>query len=1065
MKNYNTLNNIIGWGVFLVATLVYFLTIEPTASWWDCGEYIATAYKLQVGHPPGAPFFQLTGRIFSLFAFGDVSKVALMINGMSALASSFTILFLFWSITILARKAALLGGEMTKSKMIAVFGSGVVGALAYTFSDSFWFSAVEGEVYAMSSFFTAFVFWAILKWEAVADEPHSARWLVLIAYMIGLSIGVHLLNLLAIPAIAFVYYFKKYHPTTKGMLVAGLVSILVLSFIMYGIIPEVVNLFGHTELLFVNKLGLPFNSGTIFLSVFLVALLLFSNLATNGYNPLHEKIALILGGVLFLLILIESSSVGSMFLRLIIGSTIIAAGYFARLKKAHLNTIILSITFILIGYSSFLIIVIRANTNTPINENDPKDAVSLLAYLNREQYGTWPLLHGQYYNSIVTDFADGNPVYLRNDKTGRYEIADSRVGTVPVFDPNTTTVFPRMWSNSKPVHIREYKDWGKVKGVPVKGINREGQEETIMKPTFGENLRYFFRYQIGFMYFRYFLWNYAGRQNDIQGHGEIENGNWQTGLRFLDDRKLGPQDNLPFSRQNRANNKFYLLPLLLGLGGLFFQLNRDYKNTIVTALLFLMTGLAIVVYLNQHPYQPRERDYAYAGSTYAFAIWIGLGVLAIYNLLKKVMNANISAVLSTLLTIGLVPGIMAVQGWDDHNRSGKYATLDFAIQYLESCEPNAVIFTNGDNDTFPLWYAQEVEGIRTDIRVVNYMLASGEWYIHQKMRKVYDSERLPFTLSKADYDKGSNNYVPVFERVQGRQELSDVIRFIKSSDQRARLTLNDGSTLNFLPTKQLKITVNRDEIIEKGLVPDYMYDDIVPEITWDLKQSFIYKNDLMMLDFIATSNWERPIYFTSPAAIENVLDVAQFCHLEGIVYRFMPVRANHTVRGLGGINTVKTYDRLVNNASWGNLKDPKVYIDPESRRNSIMPKQNYLRLAQALVDEGEPQKAIETLDVMIKFFPNEKIPFDMYMLSMVETYYDAEAFEKGNAAADIIVENYRGDLDYYAGLNSSFRKYYEQDIQQAFMIIQQLSMFADRAGQKEKAGEYEQILDQMLAFF
>jgi hypothetical protein len=1065
MKNYDKLNNLIGWGVWLIATLVYFLTIEPTTSWWDCGEYIATAYKLQVGHPPGAPFFQLTGRIFSLFAFGDVSKVALMINGMSALASSFSILFLFWSITILARKAALLGGKMTNAKITAIFGSGIVGALAYTVSDSFWFSAVEGEVYAMSSFFTAFVFWAILKWEAVADAPHSARWLVLIAYMVGLSIGVHLLNLLAIPAIAFVYYFKKYHPTTKGMLVTGLVSILILSFIMYGIIPEVVSLFGRTELIFVNTFGLPFNSGTIFLSFLLVALLVFSILATNGYNPLLKKIALTLGGVLFLLILIESSSPGSMFFRLIVGAAIIATGYFAGIRKAQLNTIVLSITFILIGYSSFLIIVIRANTNTPINENDPKDAVSLLAYLNREQYGTWPIFHGQYYNSIVTDYADGNPVYLRNDESGKYEIADTRAGTVPVFDPKTTTLFPRMWSNSKSVHIREYKEWGNVEGVPVKAINREGKEETIMKPTFGENLRYFFRYQIGFMYFRYFLWNYAGRQNDIQGHGEIENGNWQTGLSFLDDKRLGSQDNLPFSRQNRANNKFYLLPLLLGLGGLFFQLNRDYKNTIVVALLFLMTGLAIVVYLNQHPYQPRERDYAYAGSTYAFAIWIGLGVLALYNVFKKVMNANISAILSTVLTLALVPGIMATQGWDDHNRSGKYAALDFAIQYLESCEPNAIIFTNGDNDTFPLWYAQEVEGIRTDVRVVNFMLASGEWYIHQKMRKVYESERLPFTLAKADYDKGSNNYVPVFERVQGRQELRDVIEFIKSSDQRARLTLSDGSRLNFIPTKQLKITVDPDEIKRKGLVPDYMFDDIVKEITWDLKQNYIYKNDLMMLDFVATNNWERPIYFTSPSAVENVMDVTQFCHLEGIVYRFMPVRAKHTVRGLGGINTTKSYNQLVNNARWGNLKDPKVYIDPESRRNSVMPKQNYLRLAQALVDEGEPQKAIETLDAMMKFFPNEKIPFDMYMLTMVETYYNAEAFDKGNAAADILVENYHGELDYYASLNNAFRKYYEKEIEQGMMVIQQLSMIAARAGQKEKADEYNQILEEMLAFF
>jgi hypothetical protein len=1066
MKQYNKLNTLIGWGVWLVATVVYLLTIEPTASWWDCGEYIATAYKLQVGHPPGAPFFQLLGRIFSLFAFGDVSNVALMINVMSALSSSFTILFLFWTITILARKAALLGGEMNTGRMIAVFGSGVVGALAYTFSDSFWFSAEEGEVYAMSSFFTAFVFWAILKWDEVADQQHSARWLILIAYMIGLSVGVHMLNLLAIPAITFVFYFRKYKPTTKGMFVAGGISLILLAFIMFGIIPEIVSLFAHSELIFVNTLGLPFNSGTIFLAILLTALVIFAIRATNSNNERDAKFAILLAGLLFLLILLESRGAGSFFLRLLVGGGTAFLIYYFRKQKALLNTAVLSITFILIGYSTFLLIVIRANTNTPINENAPKDAVSLLSYLNREQYGDWPILHGPYYNSPVSGSKDGSPVYIRSDKDKKYVVADSREGTVPVYDPQFTTLFPRMWSNTKEVHIREYKEWGKIKGVPMRHTNREGQVETIVKPTFIENLRYFFRYQVGFMYFRYFMWNYSGRQNDIQGHGSIENGNWLTGIEAIDAKRLGSQDNLPATRQNRANNLFYMLPLLLGLAGFFFQLNRDYRNTIVVALLFLMTGLAIVVYLNQYPYQPRERDYAYAGSTYAFAIWIGFGVLAIYNLLRKAIKPQLSAIIATVLSLALVPGIMASEGWDDHDRSGKYAARDFAINYLESCEPNAILFTNGDNDTFPLWYVQEVEGIRTDVRVVNFMLASGEWYIHQMMRKIYDSEKLPFTLKADDYEKGTNNFVPVFEKIQGPLELKQVINFIANPSAETQIPYTEGTSLNYTPTRNFKLTIDSAYLVKNKLIPEDMYNRIEPEITWKVKgQNYLYKNDLMLLDLIASNNWERPIYFTSPAAIENVLDVDEYCHLDGIVYRFLPVKADHLNKGLGGLDTDQTYDLLVNKAKWGNLNDPKVYLDPESRRNSIMPMQNYLRLAQALITEEKADSAVVALDTMQKFFPDSKFHYDIYNLSLVQNYYDAGAMEKGNAAADIFINNYAGDLEYYASLAPPFKQYYRQETEQAFMILQRLSMLAKEYRQTEQATKSDAILDELLTKF
>lgn len=1068
MKNYSKLNTIIGWGVWLIATIVYLLTVEPTASWWDCGEYIATAYKLQVGHPPGAPFFQLVGRIFSLFAFGDVTQVALMINVMSVLSSSFTVLFLFWSITILARKAVFQKGEMTTGRMIAVFGSGVVGALAYTASDSFWFSAVEGEVYAMSSFFTAFVFWSILKWEEVADQKHSGRWLILIAYMFGLSIGVHMLNLLAIPAITFVYYFKKYQPTTKGMLIAGGISILILAFIMWGIIPEVVSLFAHTELIFVNNLGLPFNSGTIFLSILLIATIVFAIKATQESDKRVINIALILAGILYFLILLESSSVGNFFLRLLIGGLIAFMIYRFRANRAQLNHAILGITFLLIGYSTFLLIVIRANTNTPINENNPNNAVNLLSYLNREQYGTWPILYGQYYNSPIVDYEDGNPVYLRDEKKGKYVVADSRKGTIPVYDPDFTTLFPRMWSNQKQVHIREYKRWGEVEGIPMRHRKPDGTVETIVKPTFGENLRYFFRYQVGFMYFRYFMWNFSGRQNDIQGHGEIEHGNWLTGIESLDAKRLGSQDNLPDSMKNWAHNKFYLLPLILGLIGLFFQLNRDYRNSIVVGLLFLMTGIAIIVYLNQYPYQPRERDYAYAGSTYAFAIWIGMGVLGIFNFLKKYINSGVSAIMATVVPLALVPGMMLAGGWDDHDRSGKYAARDFAINYLESCEPNAVLFTNGDNDTFPLWYVQEVEGIRTDVRVVNYMLASGEWYIHQLMRKVYDSERLPFTISREDYDKGSNNYVPFFDRIKGRRELKSVIEFIASNDSRTKLPLQDGTSINFAPTKKLKITIDSSDkkrLIEKGLIPEEKADEIVSEISWNVRQNYLYKNDLMLLDLVASNNWERPIYFTSPSAVEGVLDVAEYCHLEGIVYRFLPVKSKHYIDGLGGVDPDETYDLLVNKAKWGNLEDPDVYIDPESRRNSVMPKQNYFRLAQALIDINKPDSAVTVLDTCQKYFPDSKIPYDIYTLPMLEVYYEAGAFEKGNAVSDILLKNYEQEVEYYNSLDETFRSYYEQESQRAFAVLQQLAMLARQYKQTEQADKIDMVLEMQLSNF
>jgi len=1012
MELYKKLNRITGWIVFAIASIVYLLTVEPTASWWDCGEYIATAYKLQVGHPPGAPLFQLIGRFFSLFAFGDVSNVALMVNIMSALSSSFTILFLFWTITHLAKKIMLQSGEVTDGKMYAVLGSGVVGALAFTFSDSFWFSAAEGEVYAMSSLFTAVVFWAILKWEDEADGIHANRWILLIAFLMGLSIGVHLLNLLAIPAIAFVYYFKKYKPTTKGVILTGIISVVFLGIIMNGIIPWIVKLSSLFELLFVNSFRLPFNSGTAFYFVLLIGLIIWG---------LH---------------------------------------YTRKKQKVLWNTIILSFTFILIGYSSFFMIIIRSSADPPIDENSPEDAISLLSYLAREQYGDWPILYGQYYNAPTVDLKDGNPIYVKDTKKKKYVITDDRKGTIPVYDPRFTTLFPRMWSSQKSAHIQMYKQYGKIKGIPMEVQKDDGTADIKMKPTFGENLRFFFTYQLGHMYFRYFMWNFSGRQNDIESQGEIEHGNWLTGFNWFDENilGLGPQDNLPDSTRNPARNKFFMLPFLLGLLGLFYHLNSNKKDTLVIALLFLMTGIAVTVYLNQYPYQPRERDYAYASSFYAFAIWIGFGVLALFNILQKRMNPKIAAIAVTAFSLLLVPTIMAKEGWNDHDRSGKYAARDFAANYLNSCEPNAILFTNGDNDTFPLWYAQEVEGIRTDVRVVNFMLASGHWYIHQMMNKAYESEPLPFTLSYDQYQNGVNNAVVFYStNLQGYAELDQVIDFIASENERTKLTLTSGEKINFSPTKKFKLIIDSADIIAKGAVPEQLADKIVSSINWDVRQNYLYKNDLMLLDIIATNNWERPIYFANPSSINKVLGIEEYCHLEEMVYKFMPVKAENFISGVGGVNAEASFDIFMNKSSWGNLKDPDVYVDRESARNSIIPKQNFMRVAEALVKKGEKENAIELLDRCLEEFPESKFTYDMYMIPFADVYYEAGAMEKGNAITERIFEIYSQNMDYYNRLNSRLSQYYKSDYEQALGVLQRLSMMAQINDQTELHNKIDSV--------
>ncbi|MBU1717972.1 MAG: DUF2723 domain-containing protein [Bacteroidetes bacterium] len=995
-KEYQKLNNLLGWLIFILASVVYIITSEPTASFWDCGEYIATAYKLQVGHPPGAPFFQLLGRFFSLFAFGDVTQVARMVNTMSALMSGATILFLFWTITALGRKIAFKNGEITRGAIYAVLGSGLVGSLAYTFSDSFWFSAVEGEVYATSAFFSAIVFWAILKWESVADQPRSDRWIILIFYLIGLSVGVHLLNLLAIPAMTFVYYFKRYKATFKGFIITAIVSLLILGGVQSVIIPQIVNLFAQTELLFVNSFGLPFESGTIFFVIVLLGL---------------------------------------------IG---LGLWYTTKKQKAMLNTIILSFVVLLIGYSSFFLLVIRSQANPPIDENNPENAISMLAYLNREQYGDWPILYGQYFNAPLDrqkPYKNGTPVYERDYKTGKYVISDDRKSSIPNYDPEFCTIFPRMWS-TQANHAAAYRSWSNMEGTPISTVGYDGKKKVINKPTFGENLRFFFNYQVGWMYMRYFLWNFAGRQNDVQGHSDNLHGNWISGIKAIDSARLGTQDNLPeFITKSKGNNKFYMLPLLLGLIGFVYHYARSQKNWFVVLLLFFLTGLAIVVYLNQYPYQPRERDYAYAGSFYAFAIWIGLGVMAIWEFLSKKVPAVPGAIATTVACGLLVPFIMAKEGWDDHDRSNRFTALHFASNYLNSCAPNAILFTNGDNDTFPLWYAQEVEGVRTDVRVCNLSLLNTDWYIDQMKRKAYDSEPVPFSMTRDQYKQGTRDYVIVYENknLQDYVDLKEIMDFVKSDNPATKLPLQGGPR-EYFPTRKFRIPVDTAKVIANGTVSADQVDNVVKNVDWEITDNALMKNHLMVLDLLAHFKWDRPVYFAITTGNDAYIGLENYFQLEGLAYRLIPVKDTINDGQIGIINTSIMYDNLMNKFKWGNMNNPSVYLDETNMRMTMNFRNNFSRLADALTREGKKDSALSVLNKCMEVMPDEAVPYNFFMLPITEQYYRLEKPEVANQIATRLVEIYDIELNYYFSLDRKYFAEVDIEAQRALSVLQRLAL-------------------------
>ena len=1074
MKQYKLVNNVLGWLTFFVAAFVYCSTIEPTASFWDCPEFITTGYKLEVGHPPGAPFFMLTANLFSQFA-SDPSQVARMVNTMSALLSATTILFLFWSITHLARKLILKDwSEMTLGKLIAIQTSGLVGALIYTFSDTFWFSAVEGEVYAYSSAFTAIVFWLILKWEDHADEPHSDRWLVLIAYMTGLSIGVHLLNLLCLPAIVLVYCYRRFpHIELKGSLLALVGSFVLVAAVLYGVVPGIITVAGWFELLFVNTLGCPFNTGEIIYIVLLVAIVIwaiYESYVDKSFKRQNISFVLSVGmlGIPF-----RGMTWGAG----ILGLVILVALYFGLNYRKKIgkdlvpvvtsrfkNTALLCMLMLMIGYSSYAVIVIRSTANPPMDQNSPEDVFTLGSYLSRDQYGDPPLLYGQAYTSQVAYDVDGNmcvpkhkegaAIWQRKEKASKDEKDSYFVVSHKdkiIYAQNM--LFPRMHSSA---HAGAYENWmGGIEGNQVP-YDRCGEPVMVKMPTQMENIRFFLSYQCNFMYWRYFMWNFAGRQNDIQGNGEPEHGNWITGISFIDDWMLGDQSKMPAElKANKGHNVFYCLPLLLGLIGLFWQAwrgQRGIRQFWVVFFLFFMTGLAIVLYLNQTPQQPRERDYAYAGSFYAYAIWCGLGVLAIYDMLKKKLKGNDVAVAGVVgVACLLVPIQMASQTWDDHDRSGRYTCRDFGQNYLMTLQDkgNPIIFTNGDNDTFPLWYNQETEGVRTDARVCNLSYLQTDWYIDQMKRPAYDSPSVPITWPRIDFCSGTNDYIEV--RPAMKQQLLD---FYREYPKEARAAFGDepfevknimkywvrskDNDTHVIPTDTLYITIDKEAVRRSGMM---MASDTIPDrmvISLAGKRA-IYKNDMMMLEMLAQCNWERPLYVATTVGSDNYMNLGDNFVQEGLAYRITPF--NTKAPGAKNFDTEKVYNNVMNRFKWGGLDKPGLYIDETVMRMCYTHRHLLAQLAMQLIAEGQNAKAEKVLRKAEKVLPEYNVPYTF--LSGAADMARAYALIGKKADAARILNKVWADAksyaDYYLQLTGSRFMMSQNDVLRQLYIMQNIA--------------------------
>ena len=1071
MKQYKLVNNITGWLVFLIAAFVYCSTIEPTASFWDCPEFILTGYKLEIGHPPGAPFFMLTANLFSHFA-SDPSQVARMVNTMSALLSATTILFLFWSITHLTRKLILKDwSNLSTGKLIAIEASGVVGALIYTFSDTFWFSAVEGEVYAYSSAFTAIVFWLILKWEDHADEPHSDRWLVLIAYMTGLSIGVHLLNLLCIPAIVLVYCYRRFPKIeVKGSLLALAVSFVIVAAVLYGVVPGIITVGGWFELLFVNVLGCPFNTGEIIYIILLVATVIWAIYETyTDRNFNRQNIAFVLS-----VAMLGIPFYGYGFMSVGIGLLLLAALWFALnyhrkegkkiipvISSRIKNTALLCMLMLMIGYSSYALIVIRSSANTPMDQNSPEDIFTLGSYLSREQYGDRPLLYGPAYTSQVAFDVKGDqciprrkegaPIWQRKEKANPGE-KDSYfiVSHKDEIKYAQNMLFPRMYS---PNHAQAYESWlGGVDGIEVP-YDRCGESVTVKMPTQLENMRFFVSYQCNFMYWRYFLWNFAGRQNDIQGSGEPEHGNWITGFPFIDNMLYGDQSKLPDElKMNKGHNVFYCMPLLLGLIGMLWQLfrgQRGVRQFWVVTFLFLMTGLAIVVYLNQTPQQPRERDYAYAGSFYAFAIWCGIGVAAIIDMLKKWLKGHellISA--AAALVCLIVPVQMASQTWDDHDRSGRYTCRDFGQNYLMTLQDKGdpIIFTNGDNDTFPLWYNQEVEGVRTDARVCNLSYLQTDWYIDQMKRPAYESPSVPISWPRIDFCSGTNEIVEVHPELE--QQVKD---FYAQDPEGAKQRFGDDpfdvknimkhwvrskvSDFHVIPTDTLYMKIDKEAVRRSGMM---MASDTIPDkmVISLAGRRALYKNDLMMLEMISQCNWTRPVYVATTVGEDNYMNLGDNFVQEGLANRITPFTTNKP--GAKNFDTEKTYRNVMERYKWGGLQTPGLYLDETVMRMCITHRLLLNTLAAHLIAENKNDKALKVLQLSEQKIPAYNVPITFLSggTDMAECYAKLGKKAKAKQLLTAVWNNAKQYTEYYLSLEGSLFEMSQTSVMRQIYFMQ-----------------------------
>lgn len=990
--NFSKWNAILGWVAFTVALITYSLTLEPTVSYWDCGEYISTAIKLEVGHPPGAPLFQMLGAFFAMFTT-DVTEIAKMVNFMSALASAFTILFMFWTITALAERLLKNKSELTKSTSIAILGSGLVGSLTYTFSDSFWFSAVEAEVYAMSSFLMALLFWLGLRWEAEMNKPQGNKWLLLISFVVGLSFGVHILSLLVIPSIVFLYIYKKYkNLTVQQFIIANIISVFVLMFVFKMLFPFTLKYFSALELFFVNSIGLPFNSGSIIAGILLIVLFYF------GINYTHKK------------------------------------------QLVGANTIILSVLFIMIGFSSWLMLPIRANANTTINENNPSSARELLAYYDREQYGDANVFYDTYYSLIYNRDVDADkptrddkPKYEKDEKIGKYIIVNKYKDALPNWSSKHKGFIPRMVSTDANV-IKNYKA---IAGIP---------QNSKRRPTFLENIKFMVDFQFGYMYARYFMWNFVGRQNDEQGQLDIQNGNWLSGIQFIDELHLGPQSNLPSDvKNNKGRNTYYFLPFILGIIGLVFQFKKNKNDFYTLFLFFAFTGLAIIFYTNPKPFEPRERDYAVVGSFYIFAIWVGFGVLALFEKLKKYAKPNIVAISVTLISLIAVPALMASENWNDHDRSNRYTSHLNAKAYLDSCAENAILFTIGDNDTFPLWYMQEVENYRTDMKLINTSLFQTDWYIDQMKRKTYKADPIPSQLTHDQYKLGTLDVAYYFEEIfpQLKDSVVDISYFMKWIQSNKDITYydldDDGIPEKVLPTNKIRIPVDKEAVLKYGVVAPKDADLIVPYIDVEIS-STLSKNRILMLDILANNNWEKPIYFTGGAqADEEYIWLKDYLQLDGLAYRLVPIKTPNEGNffEMGRINTDIMY-KNVKNWDWRNITDDAIYLDPETRKNAVSYRNNMERLARKLLDENKLDKATEILDISLEKMPVQKFGHYSMLISYVDLYYQLNKKEKARKLISELKKVLQENLVYYSQFDEAEIENIFNEIKQNLLMYDQL---------------------------